>query len=245
LGKVNLPVGNNFGITAATPENPDSFEIFKFLLASATGQGQSAPSYQGSAQQQQQQQQPIANQDQPPVIRDTGNPVVDAGIGAQFVDLQGRIQLQNKATNTIIQDLKAYVGKSDSRHTELMQKLASKEQVAALDARLQRIESLLQNIQRDLEGKDYSSRFNQLHDTLRSSHLSLTESLQSHFLSGKSPLPMILVLKSKQLTSFLAITASSPRMGFFIFLVIAFQVLLATSYIIYKRRRANMPKKFL
>jgi mannose-binding lectin 1 len=34
-------------------------------------------------------------------------------------------------------------------------------------------------------------------------------------------------------------------MGFFIFLVIAFQVLLAASYIIYKKRRANMPKKFL
>jgi mannose-binding lectin 1 len=34
-------------------------------------------------------------------------------------------------------------------------------------------------------------------------------------------------------------------MGFFIFLVIAFQVLLAVSYVVYKRRRANMPKKFL
>ncbi|CEJ58178.1 hypothetical protein PMG11_06844 [Penicillium brasilianum] len=220
--KVKLPAGNTFGFTAATPENPDSFEIFKFLLSSASGQGQTVPSQQGSTQQQ---QQPISNQNQPPVIRDTGNPVIDAGIGAQFVDLQGRIQLQNKATNTIIQDLKAQSGKNDARHTEIMQKLASKEQVAALDARLQRIESLLQNIQRDLEGKDYSSRFNQLQDTLRSSHLSLTENLQSHFLS--------------------AITASSPRMGFFIFLVIAFQVLLATSYIIYKRRRANMPKKFL
>jgi mannose-binding lectin 1 len=34
-------------------------------------------------------------------------------------------------------------------------------------------------------------------------------------------------------------------MGFFIFLVIAVQILLAGSYIMYKRRRANMPKKFL
>lgn len=58
--------------------------------------------------------------------------------------------------------------------------------MAALDARLQRIEQLLQNVQRDLEGKDYSSRFNQLQDTLRSSHLSLTENLQGHLLSGTS-----------------------------------------------------------
>jgi mannose-binding lectin 1 len=34
-------------------------------------------------------------------------------------------------------------------------------------------------------------------------------------------------------------------MGFFLFMLIAFQVLLAVSYVIYKRRRANMPKKFL
>lgn len=42
-----------------------------------------------------------------------------------------------------------------------------------------------------------------------------------------------------------AITAATPRMGFFIFMVIAFQVVLAISYVVYKRRRANMPKKFL
>jgi mannose-binding lectin 1 len=34
-------------------------------------------------------------------------------------------------------------------------------------------------------------------------------------------------------------------MGFFIFVIVAVQLLLAGSYIIYKRRRANMPKKFL
>ncbi|KAJ5098074.1 hypothetical protein N7532_005075 [Penicillium argentinense] len=221
--KVSLPAGNTFGITAATPENPDSFEVFKFVLESAAGQGQTIPSHQESAQQQ---QQPIINQNQNQNPNpSTGNTVLDNGIAAQFVDLSGRLQLTNKATSNIIQDLKAQASKSDARQTELLQKLASKEQVAALDARLQRIEQLLQNVQRDLEGKDYSSKFNQLHDTLRSSHLSLSESLQGSVLS--------------------AITASTPRMGFFIFLVIAFQVLLAVSYIVYKRRRANMPKKFL
>jgi hypothetical protein len=28
--KIRLPLGYNFGITAASAENPDSFEIFKF-----------------------------------------------------------------------------------------------------------------------------------------------------------------------------------------------------------------------
>ncbi|KAJ5295669.1 hypothetical protein PENANT_c001G02964 [Penicillium antarcticum] len=220
--KITLPAGNTFGITAATPENPDSFEIFKFILESASG-GQTIPSNQGSVPQQA--QQPIVNQN-PPVVQGGGSPATDSGLAAQFVDLSGRLQLTNKATNTILQDLKNQASKGDARHTELLQKLASQDQIAAiLDARLARMEQLLQNIQRDVEGKDYSSRFNQLHETLRSSHLSLSENLQGHLLS--------------------VITASSPRMGFFLFMLIAFQILLAVSYVIYKRRRANMPKKFL
>ncbi|KAJ5690645.1 hypothetical protein N7462_005037 [Penicillium macrosclerotiorum] len=185
--KVALPAGNTFGITAATPENPDSFEVFKFVLESAAGQGQTIPSNQGSTpQQQQQEQQPIVNQDQkPPAVRDSGSAIFDAGITAQFVDLGGRIQLQNKAINTILQDVRGLAGKSEANHQELLQKAATKDQVTSLDARLQNIERLLQSIQRDLEGKDYSSRFNQLHDTLRSSHLSLTENIQGHLLSGK------------------------------------------------------------
>ncbi|KAJ5122331.1 hypothetical protein N7526_009268 [Penicillium atrosanguineum] len=219
--KVALPAGNTFGITAATPENPDSFEIFKFILESASGQ--SAPVYQNNAP-----QQPIQNQAPPanlPPVSSSGKSSLDAGIAAQFVDLGGRLQLANKATNTILQDMRSQAAKSESRHAEMQQNLATKSDLAALDARLQRIETLLQSVQRDIQGRDYSGSFSQLHDTLRSSHLSLTESLQGHLLS--------------------AITASTPRMGFFIFLVIAFQVLLAVSYIVYKKRRANMPKKFL
>ncbi|KAJ6119735.1 hypothetical protein N7523_004015 [Penicillium sp. IBT 18751x] len=216
--KVALPAGNTFGITAATPENPDSFEIFKFILESASGQ--SAPVYQNNAPQQPvQNQAPPAN---PPPVASAGRNGLDASIAAQFVDLGGRLQLANKATNTILQDMRSQAAKSESRHAELQQNLATKSDLAALDARLQRIETLLQSVQRDIQGRDYSGSFSQLHDTLRSSHLSLTESLQGHLLS-----------------------ASTPRMGFFIFLVIAFQLLLAASYIIYKKRRANMPKKFL
>lgn len=148
------------------------------------------------------------------------------GLATQIVDISGRIQLAGKATNTILQEMKNQALKADQRHAELIQKsLAQDRQLAQFDSRLSRIEQLLQALQTDLQSKDYSGRFNQLHETLRSSHLSLSENLQGHLLS--------------------VITASSPRMGFFIFLLIAFQVVLVISYVIYKRRRANMPKKFL
>ncbi|KAF7118151.1 hypothetical protein CNMCM5793_007544 [Aspergillus hiratsukae] len=205
--KVALPTGNNFGITAATPENPDSFEIFKFVVQSSPSGTNAAPPAQPQAN-----QQPIVNQGRSPPV-DTRSVNSD-----QLVDLSNRIQ-------GVARDLSSQSTKGDNRHVELLQKLATKDQVANLDARLQKIEQLLQNIQRDLEGKDYRDRFNQLHETLRSSHMSLSENLQSTLLN--------------------VITASTPRMGFFICLVIAVQLLLAGSYIIYKRRRANMPKKFL
>ncbi|KAJ5873943.1 uncharacterized protein N7529_002373 [Penicillium soppii] len=221
--KVALPAGNTFGITAATPENPDSFEVFKFILESATTQGSTIPSNQGNTQ-------PIVNQNQvppkaqvPPAAPASEGTMI--GLAAQFVDLSGRLQLTNKATNTILQDIKSQAQKADARHAELLQMLITKDQYNALESRLARMEQLIANIQRDVGDRDYSSRFNQLHDTLRSSHLSLSENLQGHLLN--------------------VITASTPRMGFFIFLVIAFQVVLVISYVIYKRRRANMPKKFL
>ncbi|KAB8239193.1 putative lectin family integral membrane protein [Aspergillus alliaceus] len=212
--KVTLPAGNTFGVTAATPENPDSFEIFKFVLQSAQS-GASPPV------QQQQQRQPVAAQGQTQQQPRSDQPPTNE----QYVDLSARIELVNKATGNIIREIGNQGKQSENRHLDLQQKLATKEQITSLDARLQKMEQILQSIQRDLEGKDYHSRFNQLQDTLRSSHLTLTEHLQGSVLN--------------------AITASTPRMGFFIFLIIAFQVFLAVSYVVYKRRRANMPKKFL
>ncbi|PWY87050.1 lectin family integral membrane protein [Aspergillus sclerotioniger CBS 115572] len=221
--KVVLPAGNVFGLTAATPENPDSFEIFKFVLQSVdSGAGNTVP-----VQQQNTYQQPIATQEQAQAVpqqqqQQQQAPSVDSGaIFQQFVDLGNRIQGVNQATDTIIRELGNQGTKSENRQVELLQQFANKDQVASLDARLQKIEQILEAIQRDLEGKDYHKRFNQLQETLRSSHLSLTENLLG------------------------VVTSSAPRMGFFICMIIAFQALLAVAYIVYKRRRANMPKKFL
>jgi mannose-binding lectin 1 len=37
----------------------------------------------------------------------------------------------------------------------------------------------------------------------------------------------------------------SPRFGFFVFIIIASQVMLLGSYMVYRRRRDMQPKKFL
>lgn len=105
----------------------------------------------------------------------------------QYVDLSTRLQLINQASNTLIRELTSQNSKSETRHADLLQKLATKDQLAAFDARLLRLEQMLQAVQRDLEGKDYKDRFNQLQETLRSSHLSLSESLHGTVLNGMTP----------------------------------------------------------
>lgn len=201
------------------------------------------------AQQQQQQQQQGS---QPNVVYRTvpvPGTANDAGANsqvssAQFAELQSRID--------------SLATKGESQNAQLLQQSPTKDQLANLDARLQRIEQTLSSIQRDLEGKDYRGHFNQIHETLKSSHHTLAESLHGSLHRGKysvsfSPpttyiVPSLLYFTNRKLIiqiTITVITASTPRMGLFIFLVIAFQVVLAGSYVVYKRRRNNMPKKFL
>lgn len=177
--QVSLPVGNNFGMSAATPENPDSFEIFKFVVQSIQS-GTNPPPPPPPQQQQQQRQQPIVVQQ-----RDTTTSpnLQDPSINQQFADLGNRIQQINHATNTIIRDIGTQDSKADTRNADILRKLD--QVIAGLNARMQRLETSMQTIQRDLEGKDYRDRFAQLQETLKSSHLSLSENLQTHFLDGK------------------------------------------------------------
>lgn len=174
--QVSLPAGNIFGMTAATPENPDSFEIFKFVVQSSQS-GESIPVQQPTNQQQQPQQ--------PIVERDTAQNT------QQFASLDSRIQVLNHATNDIAREIGNQNTKSETQHAELLKRL---DEASAFDARLQRIEQALHTIQRDLEGKDYRDRFAQLQDTLKSSHLSLSENLQGHFLDGEITYPFKKVL---------------------------------------------------
>lgn len=223
--KVVLYPGNTFGLTGATPENPDTFEIFRFVVQSDETGGASIPVQQQQEQQQiYQQEQPMMNQapnDEQPMFQGFRRPSVNE----QFIDLANRLQGINKAVGNTLREVTALSSKSDASSSAILQKMATAEQVASLDARLLRVEQTLAAMQQDLQSKDYHGRFNQLQETLRTSHLHLREGLQDSL--------------------FKVITASTPRMGFFIFLVISVQLFLAGSYIFYKRRRANMPKKFL
>lgn len=52
-------------------------------------------------------------------------------------------------------------------------------------------------------------------------------------------------MNSHILTRDLVVTSSAPKMGKYIAVVVAVQIMLAGAYIVYKKRRANAPKKYL
>ncbi|KAK2753260.1 hypothetical protein FQN54_007951 [Arachnomyces sp. PD_36] len=222
--KVTLPSNNYFGLTAATAEKPDSFEVFEFMLKGTDSSGQSNTQSQDQQQEQQeqQQQQEVKRDNPPPVNNNQGSGTTQSSQLAAFED---RLQKIDSTVNSISGDLTTLAQKNVQRHQEYIRGSITKGQFNDMDARLQRIESALSDIRKDLEGRDYSKQFSQLQRQLQTSHSNLADNLQSTLMT--------------------TITSSSPRMGLFIFLVVASQLLLAGGYVVYKRRRANMPKKFV
>ena len=134
------------------------------------------PPVQQQYQPQQQQQQPLAGRDNPP-------PSQNQQSGSANQDLLARFQQVTDATTNTMREISNQNIKTDNRHNDLLR------EVRNLDSRLQKMEQALQVVLRDLEGKDYRSSFLQLQETLRSSHMSLSENLQGHVLDGEFPPP--------------------------------------------------------
>ncbi|KAK1066787.1 hypothetical protein LTR33_011507 [Friedmanniomyces endolithicus] len=242
--RVTLPSGYHFGLTAATADNPDSFEVSKFTVSS------SSPS------QPQHLNHPAARSGLPPTLekldRFPGSPEAVPDRPAdeiksqedQFADLHNRLQGMTHQVANIFGEFDILQRKIEEKHEALMNALPSiaggsaasgseqqvqpRENTAAIDEirrKMEGMERVLQQIQRDIEGKDYKEHINGLQMAVDGLKGGLTEHLPD--------------------TVAMLIRASAPRMGMFVFVVLAFQVMLVGAYVVYKRRRDRMPKKYL
>ncbi|PGH23738.1 hypothetical protein AJ80_02167 [Polytolypa hystricis UAMH7299] len=221
--KVFLHPGNNLGVTAASAENPDNFEAFRFLLMATDSNGNAPNANENSNKNTNHGQRDYKAQRQPNSDTGTGSgsPPPAAGIDpAALSSLQARVSDLTTSTNRLLTDLSSLSAKLDERFGSL----ANRDQASSLEQRLQRVEKLVEALQRDFAGKDYAKEFRKLGDAVRESQRGVMEHVKdsSH-----------------------VILSSTPRMGFFIFAIVGVQLALAATYILYKRRRANMPKKFL
>lgn len=188
--RIALPPNNYFGITAATAENPDSFEIYKFL---ATALAPSGNSYQsGPPVQQQQRNNPLADRlrvlpGSPEALPDTDADTLRSQ-AEQFTDLHNRLQGLTHQVADMYALFDALGKKIDERHAELSSVLATQpqsgssagqggapagpprsEQLDRMDRRIENIERTVERVLKDVESKDYRAHLSELQSTLSES----------------------------------------------------------------------------
>lgn len=241
--KITIPNGYNLGITAASADTPDSFEVFKLVVLHEDGgkptqQNQNHNQQANSVpqQQQQQQQQNKAAQDPPRQNYgrqvddpyDTAIPDQDANQitsqAAQFADLHNRIQSVNHHLTSIFRSLGQNAGIGEQRHQEtsvmigelkglLMSKM---DRLEAIDRRLNDMEKEVRAVRNELSARLRESE-NSIKYHVTDKHETLADHVVQHAAPGHTKLILV---------------------------IIGSQVFLVGGYIYYKRKK-SMPKKYL
>lgn len=247
--KVKLPEGHYFGISASSAENPDSFEIHKFVVSTTNSHTREEPNknryanadnhqaQQNLASQQLHQQQTHHQQqgsrpgsstsqdDIPKMLED----VLAGSIRSsqdQFADLHNRIQILNNRVYDIYELVEKMVQDNDRRFNDLMNRVVPIEDRGAATIRnVEKVERTTMQILRDLESKDFKDMMNQIHRALEQNQDGLSRSL---------PLVMGAVVSSH-----------GPSMITFLFIAVAVQIMITGAYLVYKKRRNGAPKKYL
>ncbi|OAL43857.1 concanavalin A-like lectin/glucanase [Pyrenochaeta sp. DS3sAY3a] len=246
--KVKLPEGYYFGVSASSAENPDSFEVHKFIVSTANSYNREDPNKQryGSADQHQQQQNLASQQihekqthqqqqqkygsstDQtniPKMLED----VLAGNIKNQqdqFADLHNRIQIINNRVYDIYELVDRMYKENEQRFNDLMHRVVPIDDRSAATIRnVEKVERTTMEILRDLESKDFKDMMNQFHRAIENSQEGLSRSL---------PLAMGAVVGSHK-----------PSLISFLFIAIAVQIMVTGAYIVYKKRRNGAPKKYL
>ncbi|KAF5567454.1 EMP47 golgi membrane [Fusarium phyllophilum] len=234
--KFSIPTGYQFGVTAATPDNPDSFEVFKMVVMADNSD--SGPVRDPPKQNQNQGQNQNQNQNQRvPPVRDTSNsnnkrndaeyadedPDIFQTSKAQFMDLHNRLQNTNHQLASLQRTSSRHQQQDEKRHEDLtaligqlradMRKL---DDITALHSRVLELEKDIQGLRKELNRKLQSTE-RTFKDTLSDHHNSLSETVM----------------------------AKTPGHRFLIFVFLGTQGLLVAAYVVYKKRRSSMPKKYL
>ncbi|QIW98926.1 hypothetical protein AMS68_004444 [Peltaster fructicola] len=220
--QITIPSNYRFGITAVTAENPDIIEVFKFTALGGA-------IYGADGQQQQREQRTEQHHSQgslpnaPEALPDRSADEINSN-DAQFADLHNRLQSLQHQLAEIHTQFGVLSSKLDEKTGDITRRLPNipDHAVNDLNTRVINIERIALQIQRDVEGRDYKQHFSELNEAM------------ANVRGGLSPESLGKI-----------VTASAPRMGLFLFAVIAVQVVLAGAYVLYKRRRANAPKKYL
>ncbi|GAW23936.1 hypothetical protein ANO14919_135130 [Xylariales sp. No.14919] len=239
--QITIPPGYQFGITAASADNPDSFEIFKLVVMTENLAAKSQSSSPNQQQQNDGQNQAKAQTSYGRNNQNTNSPrsndafddaIPDASADtitsskAQFADLHNRLQSVNHHLSTIFRQGAGMNNMNEKRHEETSQMINDlKQSLSKLDKldKLEWLASEMTKMQRDIQNikTDLNNRISQSEDNVKRAISSNHGTMLEH-----------------------VATQTTPRHGKLIFVIIGSQIVLVVGYIIYERRK-TLPKKYL
>jgi mannose-binding lectin 1 len=252
--KVRIPEGYHLGITAASADNPDSFEVFKLVTLTEdtnvkTGQADSIPNDNpGSPQQHRADGQQVAYGRQGFSVGDKGSadtsqntqdPNWDSDIPdaeadkissskAQFADLHNRLQSVNHHLSTIFRTIATNVQTGEKRHEETSVMLGELKGLltSRIIDKLEKLDAL-------------EAKIGSLEREVKSVRNELAQKMKETEHAVKS----VVSDKHETLSEHIRANAA-PGHTKLILAVFGSQLLLAAGYVVYKRRKST-PKKYL
>ncbi|KAH6975988.1 concanavalin A-like lectin/glucanase domain-containing protein [Ilyonectria sp. MPI-CAGE-AT-0026] len=232
--KFSIPSGYQFGVTAATPDTPDSFEVFKLVVMSDNSDTGS----DNAIKQQTPNKNPPSNGNSNNNNNNNNNakknnyddgdladedPDIFQTSKTQFMDLHNRLQSTNHQLSALHRVASRHQQQDEKRHDEILQLLnqlrtglSKVDEIRELQGRITDLDKEIQGLRRELTRKFQASE-RSVKAVLSDHHSSLSE----------------------------AVLERTPGHRFLILIFFGTQGLLVTAYILYKRRRASMPKKYL
>ena len=181
MNQVKLPSDNYFGITAASSDTPDSFEIFKFVLKTSNSYTREEPRRQTNPPPAQNQDQGSQHQESQQITNDQMKDPPASSMknqDSQLTDLNNRLQTMSHSMDNLFREVAKSAGLAQERHTEVQQKIQQTSlQLNAVEERLRKIEDALSKFREEFNSKDYSRQFMDIHKGLEARHANLLERL--------------------------------------------------------------------
>ena len=186
--KVKLPPAYYFGISAATAETPDSFELNKFVVSTTTTtttpqtprtpQGPQNPQSRNEPDKRQHLEKLDKFPSSPQSLPDTDASTIQ-NQNEQFADLHNRLQGMTHQIANIFGEFDKLSRTLNDRHGEVLKSIpaAPNDAIAALSRRLESIERTVQIIQKDVEGRDYKEHLSNLQQAVEGVRGGLTDHL--------------------------------------------------------------------
>lgn len=240
--KIRIPPGFKLGITAASADNPDSFEIFKMVVMSENVDPNQDASHQKVLSQDGVPQEGgffgSAEAKDPPAYQAGSSgrwdssfedEIADADAGtytssaAQFADLHSRIQSTNHHLSTIFKRITQQDVVGETRHAEIAKQIndlkglfSKLDKIDSLENKITSMETEMRKLKGDVTNKVNSAE-RSIKGVVKDTHAELHDTVREH---------------------------AAPGHGRLIAVIVGSQLVLVAGYVIYKKKQSS-PKKYL